>query len=224
MRASRQIEQRCSGPTWVRLPASRSARSRVCESPIPYPRRAAYTVRARPILSHDRRNHSWLSLAGSIPFALILARRSGAHDPRRVGSGNLGAANVARTAGVSTGLAVALLDAAKGAASVLVAESLHASAATAAAAGLAAIVGHIILCGSASAAGRAWRRRAASLSVLGSNAARGGSGACDFHDHRSGSRATCRWDRSPPRSRCRLLPMSRAAHGRRWPQRWQRRR
>jgi glycerol-3-phosphate acyltransferase PlsY len=81
--------------------------------------------------------------AGSIPFALILARHSGVHDPRRVGSGNPGAANVARTAGVSTGVAVALLDAAKGAASVLAAERFHASAPAAAAAGLAAIVGHI---------------------------------------------------------------------------------
>ena len=40
-------------------------------------------------------------LLGSIPFALILARRWSAVDLRRVGSGNLGAANVMRTSGIA---------------------------------------------------------------------------------------------------------------------------
>jgi glycerol-3-phosphate acyltransferase PlsY len=43
-------------------------------------------------------------LIGSIPFALILARRLGTTDLRRIGSGNLGAANVLRTAGVRAGV------------------------------------------------------------------------------------------------------------------------
>ena len=80
---------------------------------------------------------------GSIPFALMLARRSSAQDLREVGSGNLGAANVARVSGVRVGVLVALLDMAKGAASVLLAQRLNGSPAGCAAAGLAAIVGHV---------------------------------------------------------------------------------
>jgi glycerol-3-phosphate acyltransferase PlsY len=81
-------------------------------------------------------------LIGSIPFALILARRWGA-DLRAVGSGNLGAANVMRASGVKAGLLVAALDMAKGAASVWIASSVSDGADLPAAAGLAAIVGHI---------------------------------------------------------------------------------
>jgi glycerol-3-phosphate acyltransferase PlsY len=82
-------------------------------------------------------------LIGSIPFALILSRLWGRVDVRRVGSGNLGAANVMRASGVTAGLLVALLDMAKGAASVWLAERVGAGAALPAAAGFAAIVGHI---------------------------------------------------------------------------------
>src|SRR5882724_1590552 len=82
-------------------------------------------------------------LLGSIPFALILARRWGAGDLRRSGSGNLGAANVMRASGVTAGVTVAMLDMAKGAASVWLAGRLSADGAAPAAAGLAAIVGHI---------------------------------------------------------------------------------
>ena len=80
---------------------------------------------------------------GSIPFALLLARRFGAHDLRRVGSGNLGAANVLRASGVKAGIVVALLDIMKGALSVTLARYLSDQPAAPAAAGLAAIVGHI---------------------------------------------------------------------------------
>jgi glycerol-3-phosphate acyltransferase PlsY len=82
-------------------------------------------------------------LIGSVPFALLLARRWGAADLRRVGSGNLGAANVLRASGVKAGMLVASLDILKGALSVMVAERLSSSAAAPAAAGLAAIVGHV---------------------------------------------------------------------------------
>src|SRR5438094_8569912 len=82
-------------------------------------------------------------LIGSIPFALILARRWGASDLRLVGSGNLGAANVMRVSGVTAGVIVAALDMAKGAASVWLAERLGSGPGLSAAAGLAAIVGHI---------------------------------------------------------------------------------
>jgi len=82
-------------------------------------------------------------LIGSIPFALLLARRWGAVDLRLVGSGNLGAANVLRASGVRAGLVVAALDVGKGAASVILADHLAGSATAAAAAGFAAIVGHV---------------------------------------------------------------------------------
>ena len=82
-------------------------------------------------------------LIGSIPFALLLSRRFGEADLRRVGSGNLGAANVMRASGVTAGLLVAALDMTKGAASVWLAARGSAGAALPAAAGLAAIIGHI---------------------------------------------------------------------------------
>jgi glycerol-3-phosphate acyltransferase PlsY len=81
-------------------------------------------------------------LIGSIPFALILARRWGS-DLRAVGSGNLGAANVMRASGVAAGVLVAILDVSKGAASVWMATRISDGAQLPAAAGFAAIIGHI---------------------------------------------------------------------------------
>jgi glycerol-3-phosphate acyltransferase PlsY len=81
-------------------------------------------------------------LIGSVPFALILARRLGTRDLRRIGSGNLGAANVLRTSGVRAGVTVMLLDIAKGAGSVMLVQRFDTGAVTAAA-GLAAIAGHV---------------------------------------------------------------------------------
>jgi acyl phosphate:glycerol-3-phosphate acyltransferase len=82
-------------------------------------------------------------LLGSIPFAFLLSRRWTGLDIRQAGSGNVGAANVLRTSGIAAGITVMLLDVAKGAGSVLVAQRLSAGDATPAAAGFAAIVGHI---------------------------------------------------------------------------------
>ena len=82
-------------------------------------------------------------LIGSIPFAYLLARRIGGIDVRLAGSGNVGAANVLRTTGVAGALVVVALDAGKGAATVLLARGLDGGAAVPAAAGLAAILGHI---------------------------------------------------------------------------------
>jgi len=81
-------------------------------------------------------------LLGSIPFALILARRWGS-DLRAVGSGNLGATNVMRASGVRAGVLVAILDMTKGAVSVWLAARISDGAPLPAAAGLAAIIGHI---------------------------------------------------------------------------------
>ena len=80
---------------------------------------------------------------GSVPFALLLARRWGAPDLRTIGSGNLGAANVFRASGVTAGILVAVLDITKGALSVTLAQYVSGQEAAPAAAGLAAIVGHI---------------------------------------------------------------------------------
>jgi glycerol-3-phosphate acyltransferase PlsY len=78
---------------------------------------------------------------GSVPFALLLARRWGADDLRRIGSGNIGAANALRASGVRAGVLVAVLDIAKGAASVALAMRLSGDRGCHAA-GFVAIVGH----------------------------------------------------------------------------------
>src|SRR3984893_10330743 len=51
---------------------------------------------------------------GSIPFGYLLVRARSGGDVRAMGSGNIGATNVARTAGMSIGVATLLLDAGKG--------------------------------------------------------------------------------------------------------------
>jgi glycerol-3-phosphate acyltransferase PlsY len=83
-------------------------------------------------------------LCGSVPFASLVARWWGTPDLRRVGSGNLGATNVARTAGPGAGAIVALLDIGKGAFGVVAAGSLTQWNVTATAvAAVATIVGHV---------------------------------------------------------------------------------
>src|SRR3954465_8607507 len=79
---------------------------------------------------------------GSVPFAYLLARRAGI-DVRVAGSGNVGAANVLRTSGASLGVTVMALDITKGAASVLAAYAAAGTVPTMAAAGAAAVIGHI---------------------------------------------------------------------------------
>jgi len=79
---------------------------------------------------------------GSVPFAFLVARRAGI-DVRVAGSGNVGAANVLRTTGTPSGVIVMALDISKGAATVLVAYAGAGTIASMAAAGAAAIVGHI---------------------------------------------------------------------------------
>jgi glycerol-3-phosphate acyltransferase PlsY len=92
-------------------------------------------------------NHLWLLLAayflGSIPFGLLLAKLFGGGDVRKTGSGNIGAANVARAAGPLAGILTLVLDTAKGAAAVLLAARFtHESAAWMMLAALSALVGH----------------------------------------------------------------------------------
>lgn len=83
-------------------------------------------------------------LLGAIPFGLILVRLSTGRDVRQSGSGNIGATNVLRTTGRIWGVATLLLDAAKGAAGVLIARALVPDDGTTIFfAGLAAVLGHI---------------------------------------------------------------------------------
>lgn len=85
-------------------------------------------------------------MLGSIPFSWILARLFGGVDIRTVGSGNVGATNVARSLGWGAGGVALLLDTAKGAAAVLLAPALAGPGAPAAGllAGGLAVVGHMI--------------------------------------------------------------------------------
>ncbi len=81
---------------------------------------------------------------GSIPFGYLLVRAKGGGDIRFIGSGNIGATNVARTSGWSVGVATLLLDAAKGFLAVWL--SGHFSGGSIRImmfAGLAAILGHV---------------------------------------------------------------------------------
>lgn len=82
-------------------------------------------------------------LFGSIPFAFLLARHAGGLDLRRAGSGNVGAANVMRTTGPGVAIAVLLLDAAKGAFVVLIVGRSAPAVVVGAAAGMAAVLGHV---------------------------------------------------------------------------------
>jgi glycerol-3-phosphate acyltransferase PlsY len=81
-------------------------------------------------------------LAGSVPFAFLLARRAGI-DVRFAGSGNVGAANVMRTTGTRRAILVMSLDVAKGALAVVLAWLVHAGVTLTALAAAAAVVGHI---------------------------------------------------------------------------------
>jgi glycerol-3-phosphate acyltransferase PlsY len=81
-------------------------------------------------------------LLGSIPFGMVLARVKGV-DLRKVGSGNIGATNVARAMGKGWAVLVLLADAAKGFAPVWAGQRWDLAPAAVAAAGFAAIVGHM---------------------------------------------------------------------------------
>ena len=80
---------------------------------------------------------------GSISFAVLLVRATTGTDIRAEGSGNAGATNVLRAHGKKLALLVALADVAKGAAAVLLMRLVTADPRWAAAAGFAAILGHV---------------------------------------------------------------------------------
>jgi glycerol-3-phosphate acyltransferase PlsY len=81
-------------------------------------------------------------LAGSVPSGTP-PRPPRRHRRAPTRSGNIGATNVARSAGALLGLATLVADAAKGALPVLLARALDGRPAVAIAAGVAAFVGHV---------------------------------------------------------------------------------
>lgn len=83
-------------------------------------------------------------LFGAIPFGLLLGKAVGV-DVRQAGSGNIGATNVARTAGKGVGIATLVLDALKGALPIAIGERvLYLPPIWLASIGLAAVVGHVL--------------------------------------------------------------------------------
>ena len=81
-------------------------------------------------------------LVGSTPTAYLAARWLKGEDLRRLGDRNLGAANVYRNIGSRAGIAVGIIDIAKGSAAVLLAQALFNSTAAEMIAGVAAVAGH----------------------------------------------------------------------------------
>jgi glycerol-3-phosphate acyltransferase PlsY len=81
-------------------------------------------------------------LLGAIPFGLLVARAAAGKDVREVGSGNIGATNVARAAGRSAALVTLALDAAKGFIPAVLADSAGFPPWAPAACGVAAVLGH----------------------------------------------------------------------------------
>jgi glycerol-3-phosphate acyltransferase PlsY len=79
-------------------------------------------------------------LAGSIPFGLFIARLKTGQDVRAIGSGNIGATNVARAAGRTAAASTLLFDALKGFLPAFLASKSADS--WGAACGVAAVVGH----------------------------------------------------------------------------------
>jgi acyl phosphate:glycerol-3-phosphate acyltransferase len=80
--------------------------------------------------------------SGSIPFGLVIAKLVSGRDVRSVGSGNIGATNVARAAGRAAALSTLVLDALKGFLPAFLATKSADSSSLAAACGVAAVVGH----------------------------------------------------------------------------------
>lgn len=82
-------------------------------------------------------------LLGSLPSAYIAGRLVKGVDIRRVGGGNVGAANTMREVGILAGFAVLLADVGKGALAVLIANWLGLEQIWVFAAGFLAVAGHM---------------------------------------------------------------------------------
>jgi len=82
-------------------------------------------------------------LLGSIPCSFLVARFFGVPDVREVGSGNVGATNVMRSAGKVAGILAFALDASKGAIAALAAQRLASGPVLPPLAAAAAVLGHM---------------------------------------------------------------------------------
>jgi len=87
----------------------------------------------------------WISayLLGSIPVGILVSEWFKSGDPRESGSGNIGATNLARTAGKKAGLITLAGDCGKGLFAILLARLFGAGDGVTALAGLAAFAGHL---------------------------------------------------------------------------------
>ena len=81
-------------------------------------------------------------LLGSLPTALLVVRLMTGEDVRRKGSGNVGGTNALRAAGWKAGVAVTVIDVAKGALAVWLMQRYNPESSWVAAAMLAVVVGH----------------------------------------------------------------------------------
>ena len=81
-------------------------------------------------------------LLGAVPFGLLAAKAMGAGDIRKMGSGNIGATNVLRTAGKFGGFVTLLLDSLKGVIPVLIAKAWWGTETWTLGVALAAVLGH----------------------------------------------------------------------------------
>ena len=82
-------------------------------------------------------------LLGSVPVGVLVAEWFNSNDPRSLGSGNIGATNVARTAGKKAGLITLFGDCLKGLLAVLGARFFGAGDGITALTGLIAFMGHL---------------------------------------------------------------------------------
>lgn len=82
-------------------------------------------------------------LIGSIPSGIIAVRLLGGKDPRKAGSGNIGATNVVRTSGKKAGIITLIGDALKGALPVYVVMTLTPEAMVVSITAILAFLGHL---------------------------------------------------------------------------------
>ncbi len=81
-------------------------------------------------------------LIGAIPFGVVMARAVGGPDPRTLGSGRTGGANVLRAMGPRVAVVAGLLDLLKGTVAVLIPMALNASLLVVAICALTVVIGH----------------------------------------------------------------------------------
>lgn len=91
----------------------------------------------------------WILMAyflGAVPFGLVIARVFCGIDPRKAGSGSIGATNISRLCGVSYGILTLLCDVAKGALPVWGIMFFTDNSFVISLTGLACVLGHVFSC------------------------------------------------------------------------------